>query len=71
MWLSQDSLLLDALEVVAVRPDGPGDAGECVGEGDGSLVVAAGPFDLEGSGPQAIRGSGLRGVADEGAGAMN
>ena len=34
-------------EVAIFSPHGPGDAGELVGEGDGSLVVAAGAFDVE------------------------
>ena len=46
--------LADGLELAAVLPDRPGDAGELVGERDRCLVVLDSSFEGEGPGPEPI-----------------
>src|SRR5262245_14680555 len=59
------------LEIDVVLPDGPDDAGELVGEGDSSLVVAAERLEMESPGAQTVGGATLAGSPENGACAMN
>src|SRR5206468_2606961 len=56
----------ERLEVAAVLPGGPGDAGELVGQGDRCLVVSNASLELERPGPEAIVFLRLLSVAENG-----
>ena len=53
-------------EGTVVSPDGPGDAGQLVGESDGGLVVAEPSLESEGPGSESVVGGGFLGVAEDG-----
>jgi hypothetical protein len=55
------------LEVGIVFPDGPGDAGEFIGEGDGGFVVTAEAFEAKGPGLEGVRRLGTLGMQEDGA----
>ena len=54
MWVLGGLGFGSGLEVAVVLPDGPGDAGELVGEGDGGLVVAELALEAQRPGAQAV-----------------
>src|SRR6266704_2174991 len=58
-------------EVDVVLPDGPDDAGELVGEGDGGLVVTAEFLEMQGPDAQTVGGSTLLGSPEDGACAVD
>src|SRR5712691_7898090 len=58
-------------EVDIVLPDGPDDAGQLVGKGDGGLVVTAQAMDLQGPGTQAVGIAPRLGLPEDGAGAVS
>src|SRR5258705_215295 len=53
-------------EIDIVLPDGPDDAGQLVGEGDGGLVVAAELLEMQSPGAQTVGGATLLGGPEDG-----
>src|SRR5881628_3813959 len=53
-------------EIDIVLPDGPDDAGQLVGEGDGSLVVTAEFLEVQSPGAQTVGGGALLGGPENG-----
>ena len=72
--MSGDGGVADAMiEILAVVPNGPGNADEFVGEGDGGLVVANPSFEFDGPGLYSAEGRlalirKLFGAGEDGAG---
>src|SRR2546426_6862934 len=58
-------------EIDVVLPDGPDDAGELVGEGDGGFVVPAESLEMESPGAQTVGRAPLAGGPEDGARAVD